>query len=116
MDIQMPRYQPADVVVNPYPSPTTDADSPLPSSSSPPAVIQIPPESIDPLEAVMGRVTDEELERLEDAGPLTTNGEATDVELVPRSAPPLPLEHIYVHDENYPLRLTDFEVMETLGE
>ena len=61
-------------------------------------------------EASLSRVTDEELERLED----DRTGEET--QPATKRAPPLPLEHIYVHDDANPLRLTDFEVLETLGE
>lgn len=55
------------------------------------------------------KVTDDDLERLE--------GDARDHDAVlkPRKAAPLPEEHIYVHDPQFPLNLTDFEVMETLG-
>ncbi|KAG8936539.1 serine/threonine protein kinase, AGC [Tulasnella sp. 419] len=53
-------------------------------------------------------ITEEDLEKLEDTHDVVASDK-------PRRAPPLPLEHIYVHDEAMPLRLTDFEVMETLG-
>lgn len=99
-----------------YPSPTTDRESPPPSSpvhvqqqqqavTYPAGVSTAPRGSL--ADVMNRRVTEEELERLEDDDPLSEDK--------PRKAPPLPLEHIYVHDDNYPLRLTDFEVMETLG-
>ncbi|KAG9016865.1 serine/threonine protein kinase, AGC [Tulasnella sp. JGI-2019a] len=55
------------------------------------------------------KVTDEELEQQED----DRTGEEEQPEA--HKAPPLPLEHIYIHDDANPLRLTDFEVLETLG-
>lgn len=94
-----------------YPSPRTEANSPPPLSppydqtSHPLQTIEIPPQH-----AMHSKVTDEDLEKLED-DPL----QEEDRDSKPKKAPPLPLEHIYVHDDNYPLRLTDFEVMETLG-
>lgn len=119
MDVQIPKYQPDDPINNPaayYPSPRTEAPSPPLSSpvyEQRPQIQQYPSPGIDLSEtaSMHPKVTDEELEKLEDELPQ----EDDDLEGKPRKAPPLPLEHIYVHDANYPLSLTDFEVMETLG-
>ena len=86
-----------------YPSPLSDRqNSPLAYNQKAPQVVAYNPAMAPP-------PTDEDLENLEE-DPDEEGGEAR-----PRKAPPLPLEHIYVHDANYPLRLTDFEIVETLG-
>lgn len=119
MDFQILKYQNSEP--NPaasYPSPRTESQSsPTPSSPIYEHSRQVQaPQSLDPLstgteymDPMRAKVTDDDLERLE--------GDARDHDAVlkPRKAPPLPEEHIYVHDPQFPLNLTDFEVMETLG-
>ncbi|KAG8958255.1 serine/threonine protein kinase, AGC [Tulasnella sp. 408] len=115
MDFQMPKYHNSEP--NPaasYPSPRTEAESSSPPPSSP--IYVQAPQSVDPLststeyaDPMRPKVTDDDLERLED------DARGHDAVLKPKKAPPLPEEHIYVHDPQFPLNLTDFEVMETLG-
>lgn len=104
---------PQDDSMSSYPSsPWTEASTVVASPPPPDQYHQnLPQQSTSSAVSVTGeRITDEELERLEDDH--TGGAEEGTV----RTAPPLPLEHIYVHDDQNPLRLTDFEVLETLGE
>lgn len=116
-------------VADPHSSPTVYHPSPQADSFATAAIV-VDPNQLSPhaymhgvasahsldlqVDAMRPKVTDEELEKLEDEPVALARAE--DDEARPRKAPPLPLEHIYVHDDQFPLRLTDFEVMSTLGE